>query len=55
MAILFIRFGWFMLGVLFGAWIMYDHSRALAISGTVNDVWINFEGLIVGLIKSAGF
>ncbi len=54
MSILFIRFGWFILGAFFGAWIMFDQDRALAISSSLNDGWLSFNDLITSIASSMG-
>ncbi len=55
MAILFILFGWFILGALFGAWVMFDPSRALFISSSVNTGWSSLSGFVTGILNSMGF
>ncbi len=55
MSILFIRFGWFILGAFFGAWIMYDQDRSFAISSSLGDSWISISDLIMSIANSMGF
>ncbi|MCK5110165.1 MAG: hypothetical protein KAQ94_01505 [Arcobacteraceae bacterium] len=55
MAILFIRFGWFILGAFFGAWVMFDPDRALVISSSINTGWSSLSSFVTGILNSMGF
>ncbi len=55
MSILFIRFGWFILGTFFGAWVMYDKDRSSAISSSFGEGWISVSDLITSIANSMGF
>ncbi len=54
MSILFIRFGWFILGAFFGAWVMFDQARATAISSSLNSGWSSFSDFLTKIINNMG-
>ena len=51
MAILFIRFGWFILGAFFGAWVISDLDRSNFIFTKVNSLIIEFQDFIFDIIS----
>ena len=54
MATLFVRFGWFILGALFGAWIMSDSSRASYISSSFNSITSSLLTFVKPIFNSFG-
>jgi len=52
MKILFIRFGWFMLGAFFGAWFMSDPSRASSISSSINCSASALSDFVINILDS---
>jgi hypothetical protein len=54
MSILFIRFGWFILGALFGAWLMSDASRSLYLSSSLNTIITSLLTFIKTILNSFG-
>ncbi len=49
MTILFVRFGWFILGAFFGAWIMTDVNRASSVQETLIEVGNLVDNIIFGM------
>ncbi|MEA3352327.1 MAG: hypothetical protein U9Q33_00725 [Campylobacterota bacterium] len=51
MKVLFVRFGWFILGALFGGWVMSDPDRFNYIVTHTQEFYSSVNNLLLGIIS----